>query len=59
MGGGGPGDSLHYVYAVVALATVPMASWIARGRSPRTRAAVSFIAALIALVVWIRLLQTG
>jgi hypothetical protein len=59
MGGGQPGDPLHYVYAVVALATVPMASWLARGRPPRVRAAVTFVAALIALVVWIRLLQTG
>ena len=58
-GGGGPSNSLHYVYTVVALAMLPLASTFTRGRSARLRAAATVVAAIVALVVVVRLFQTG
>lgn len=58
-GGGGPANSLHYVYTVVALALLPLASTFTRGRSARVRAGATVVAAIVALVVVLRLFQTG
>jgi hypothetical protein len=58
-GGGGPANSLHYVYTVVALGLLPLASTFTRGRSARVRAGATLIAAIVALVVVFRLFQTG
>jgi hypothetical protein len=57
--GGGPANSLHYVYTVVALGLLPLASTFTRGRSDRVRAGATLIAAIVALVVVLRLFQTG
>jgi hypothetical protein len=59
VGGGAPADSLHYVYAAVALAVMPFASSISARLGARTRALVTFGAAIVALVVMVRLFQTG
>lgn len=59
VGGGQPAQSLHYVYSMVAIGVLPTASFLARGRQPRTRAAAAFLAAIVALVVIARLFQTG
>ena len=59
VGGGAPGDSLHYVYAAIALLGLPLASTFTRGRSPRTAAAVALVIAVVLLVVLLRLFQTG
>lgn len=58
-GGGGPSTSLHYIYTVVALALLPLASTFTRSRSDLMRASATLIAALVALVVVFRLFQTG
>lgn len=58
-GGGGPSNSLHYIYTVVALALLPLASTFTRARSARVRAAATMLAAIVALVVVWRLFQTG
>ena len=58
-GGGGPQSSLHYIYAVVALGLLPLASTFTRGRSARVRAGATVVAAIVALVVVWRLSQTG
>lgn len=59
VGGGQPEGSLHYLYSVIALAVVPMASFTTRAMKPRTRAAASLVAAVVALIVIARLFQTG
>ena len=58
-GGGAPRDSLHYLYVVVVLGLLPLATTMARGRSPRVRAGATVVAVLAALVVLLRLSQTG
>lgn len=58
-GGGAPRDSLHYLYVVVVLGLLPLATTMARGRSPRVRAGATLMAVLTALVVLLRLSQTG
>jgi hypothetical protein len=58
-GGGAPRDSLHYVYVVVVIGLLPLATTLARGRSARVRAGATVIAVLTALVVMVRLSQTG
>ncbi|HEY8868279.1 MAG TPA: hypothetical protein VIM30_02680 [Candidatus Limnocylindrales bacterium] len=59
IGGARPAETLHMVYAVVALSILPTASYVARGTDPRRRGLAGFIAGLIALVVILRLFQTG
>ena len=59
VGGGQPADSLHYVYSLVAVGMLPFASYLTRGRRPRTMAAATFVAAAAAMVVIVRLFQTG
>jgi len=59
VGGGQPHQQLHYLYAAIALAVIPIASFGTRGRTPRLRAGVSAVAAIVALIVIARLFQTG
>ena len=59
MGGGSPASSLHYVYTVVGIGLLPLASTLTRGRSARLRAGATFVAAVVGLVVILRLFQTG
>jgi hypothetical protein len=58
-GGARPRETLHYVYAIVALGALVVAESIARQASPRRRAIASLIGALVALAVIARLFQTG
>ena len=59
VGGGSPASSLHYVYSVVGIGLLPLASTLTRGRSARLRAGTTLVAAIVALVVIVRLFQTG
>ena len=59
VGGSRPRETLHFVYAILAFAALPVAATLARGASPRTRGVVSLIGALVALVVVARLFGTG
>lgn len=58
-GGGSPANSLHYIYTVVALGLLPLATAFTRGRSARVRAGATVVAAIVALVVVLGLFQTG
>lgn len=57
--GGGPKESLHYVYTAIAIGLLPITSTLTQRARPRTRAIATFIVALVALVVIWRLFQTG
>ncbi len=59
VGGPGPGDPLHLVYGVVAVAALPVAVIAAAGRRPRTQSLVLLAAALVEVGVLVRLVQTG
>ena len=58
-GGGGPKESLHYVYSVVAIGALPITSSMTRRFSPRTRGVATLVAALVVVIVVVRLFQTG
>ena len=59
LGGGAPADSLHYVYAAIALVALPLATSLTRNRRPRTTAVIILVIAVALLVVIARLFQTG
>jgi hypothetical protein len=59
VGGGAPADSLHYVYAGIALVGLPLTATFTRARSPRVTAGLVFVVGLVLLVVLLRLFQTG
>jgi hypothetical protein len=59
VGGARPAESLHFVYAVVALGATPVAASLSRRWQPRTQGATSAVAAAVVLVVILRLFQTG
>jgi hypothetical protein len=59
VGGSGPHEPLHYLYAALALAGLPIANSLSRNAGPRRQAIVTFVAALIVVVVILRLFQTG
>jgi hypothetical protein len=59
LGGGRPRELLHFVYAGLALASVPIADSIARHSTPRRRALARLVGALIGAVVIVRLFGTG
>jgi heme A synthase len=59
LGGNRPRESLHYLYAVAALATLPIAATFASEAPPRPRAVVMAVAgALLVILTW-RLASTG
>jgi predicted membrane channel-forming protein YqfA (hemolysin III family) len=58
-GGGRPREALHFVYAVLAIATLPVANSIARRFGPLAQAWVALGAALVISVVIARLFGTG
>ncbi len=58
-GGPGPGDPLHLVYGVIAVAALPVAVLAAAGRRPRTQSLVLLAGALVEVGVLVRLVQTG
>jgi hypothetical protein len=59
VGGARPRESLHFIYAVVLGAAIPIASSLARGRSPRVQGIATVLGAAVALVVIARLFGTG
>jgi hypothetical protein len=59
LGGGHPREWLHFLYAVLAFAAIPLTDVLARNASPRTRALATAIAALVGLVLILRLFMTG
>lgn len=59
VGGAGPREALHFVYAIVALGLLPLASSLARRFEPRRQGLATFLGALITLVVIARLFGTG
>ena len=58
-GGAAAGDGLHYLLAVVALASVPAAPMFSLSAGARGRAVATFVAAAVALVVVALLFLTG
>ena len=59
VGGGGPADSLHYVYALIAILGLPLVATLTRRRTPRVAAGLVLVVALVLIVVLLRLFQTG
>ncbi len=59
VGGGGPGEALHFVYAIVVVGAMPIARSLSRGASPRTQGIAGVVGALVSLVVVARLFGTG
>ena len=59
IGGARPHEALHFLYAVIAFGTLPIAAGLTRNASDRTRGLASVGGALIALVVVARLFATG
>jgi hypothetical protein len=59
MGGGGPADSLHYVYGAIAIFALPLTTSLLRTARPRVAGSALFAVAIALLVVILRLFQTG
>lgn len=59
VGGGAPADSLHYVYALIAILSLPLVATLTRRRTPRVTAGLVLVVALVLIVVLLRLFQTG
>jgi hypothetical protein len=58
-GGGGPREALHFVYAVLAIGALPVASSLTQRAGPRARALATLAATLVILIVIARLFGTG
>jgi hypothetical protein len=59
VGGARPHEGLHLLYAGLAFAAMPVTDMLAGRLSPRARALASIVAALIGLVLLVRLFMTG
>lgn len=59
VGGGGPKEGLHFLYAVLAIGILPVAGYLTRRMQPVARASATILAALVVLVIVVRLFQTG
>gem|GEM_PF-6819709 len=59
LAGGGPHEPLHFLYAILAIGSLPVADSLARKSSPRRRAVITLIAAIVLFVLLARLFQTG
>ena len=59
LSGAQPGDGLHFLYAVVALAVVPLARSFLGRTSPRSAAALLLVAFIVLGAVTYRLFTTG
>jgi len=57
--GSGPHEPLHLLYAVLAIGGLPVADTLARNATPRRRAAITLVAAVVVLILIGRLIQTG
>lgn len=58
-GGARPGELLHFLYAVVALSALPIATSMSTQWEPRHRGIASVLAAVLALAAILRLSATG
>lgn len=54
-----PGDALHIVYGVLAVALLPGAVLVAVGRPADQRPTVAAVASVVLLILLFRLVQTG
>jgi hypothetical protein len=59
VGGARPHEGLHLLYAGLAFAAIPMTDMLAGRLSPRVRALATTVAALIGLMLIVRLFMTG
>lgn len=59
VGGARPHEGLHLLYAGLAFAVIPVTDMLAGRLSPRARALATAFAALISLVLIVRLFMTG
>jgi hypothetical protein len=59
LGGARPRELLHFVYAVLAIGAVPVATSVSAPWGPRRQAIVTLLGALVALVAILRLFATG
>lgn len=59
VGGARPREALHFVYAIVALGLMPLASSLSGRSEPRRQGLATSLGAVIALVVIARLFGTG
>jgi hypothetical protein len=59
VGGGRPHEDLHLLYALLALAPIPLVGALTARASARGRALATALAALIGLVLILRLFMTG
>jgi hypothetical protein len=59
LGGGRPRELLHFVYAGLAVASVPIADSVARHSTPRRRALARLAGALVGAAIIARLFGTG
>lgn len=59
VGGARPAEFLHFVYAALALATIPFADALSSKASPRTRGLATLLGGLTTLVLIWRLFSTG
>jgi len=59
LGGDRPREALHYLYAVAALATLPLAATFASEAPPRPRAMVMALAGVLLVILTWRLASTG
>jgi hypothetical protein len=59
VGGARPRELLHFVYAVIAIAAVPVADSLTRQADARPRAIATLAGSLVSLVVILRLFGTG
>lgn len=57
--GARPREFLHFIYAVLALATIPFVDALTSKASPRMQGLATMLGALVALVVIWRLFSTG
>lgn len=59
VGGTGPRDTLHLVYGMVALGSLPIGNALSRGARPRRAALIALAARIVLVAVIVRLFQTG
>lgn len=59
VGGARPKELLHFVYAVVALAALPISTSLSQHWEPRRRGIATLLGALVALAAIVRLFATG
>jgi hypothetical protein len=59
VGGARPHEMLHLLYAGLAFSAIPVTDMLAGRLSPRARALATTVAALIGLVLIVRLFMTG